>query len=100
VNKAARRLFTGHTLLIVIGAGVLIPRFPNPDDPYPQVINGVLLLIVLIFMVLLVNKRDLMKNWVNWAVTWFLGHGGGDDRHDASPSASACAILTEIKKYD
>jgi Mn2+/Fe2+ NRAMP family transporter len=30
-----------------------------------QVINGVLLPVVLIFMVLLVNKRDLMKTWVN-----------------------------------
>ncbi len=30
-----------------------------------QVINGILLPVVLFFRVLLVNKRDRMKNWVN-----------------------------------
>ena len=30
-----------------------------------QVLNGVLLPFVLIFMVLLINKRDLMGKWVN-----------------------------------
>jgi Mn2+/Fe2+ NRAMP family transporter len=30
-----------------------------------QVINGVLLPIVLIFMTLLINKKSLMKEWVN-----------------------------------
>jgi len=65
-----------YTLLIVIGAGVvLIPSFPLIRMILiSQVINGVLLPVVLIFMVLLVNKRDLMKNWVNsWAynlVVW------------------------------
>jgi len=56
-----------YTLLIVIGAGVvLIPKFPLIRMIlFSQVINGVLLPIVLIYMVLLVNKRDLMKNWVN-----------------------------------
>src|ERR1700704_6156135 len=55
------------TLLIVIGAGfVLIPSFPLIRMILiSQVINGILLPIVLIFMVLLVNKRELMKNWVN-----------------------------------
>jgi len=56
-----------YTLLIAIGAGVvLIPSFPLVKMIlFSQVINGVLLPIVLIYMVLLVNKRDLMKNWVN-----------------------------------
>ena len=50
-----------------------------------QVINGILLPVVLIFMVLLVNKRDLMKNWVNSRVydLVVLGHSGGNDRDDA-----------------
>ena len=30
-----------------------------------QVINGVLLPVVLIFMIILINKRDLMQEWVN-----------------------------------
>src|ERR1700732_195060 len=70
VNKRFREapiFYWLYTLLIVIGAGVvLIPKFPLIRMIlFSQVINGVLLPIVLIFMVLLVNKRDLMKDWVN-----------------------------------
>ena len=70
VNKRFREapiFYWLYTLLIVVGAGfVLIPQFPLIRMIlFSQVINGVLLPIVLIFMVLLVNKRDLMKNWVN-----------------------------------
>jgi NRAMP (natural resistance-associated macrophage protein)-like metal ion transporter len=70
VNKRFREapiFYWLYTLLIVVGAGfVLIPKFPLIRMIlFSQVINGVLLPIVLIFMVLLVNKRDLMKNWVN-----------------------------------
>ncbi|MBM3724837.1 MAG: divalent metal cation transporter [Acidobacteria bacterium] len=55
------------TLLIVVGAGViLVPGFPLVRMILlSQVINGVLLPIVLIFMVLLVNRRRLMKEWTN-----------------------------------
>ncbi|HUS06821.1 MAG TPA: Nramp family divalent metal transporter [Bryobacteraceae bacterium] len=55
------------TLLIVIGAGViLIPNFPLVRMIlFSQVVNGVLLPFVLIFMTLLVNKAGLMKEWVN-----------------------------------
>jgi Mn2+/Fe2+ NRAMP family transporter len=54
-------------LLIVIGAGVvLMPRFPLVRMILlSQVINGVLLPFVLIFMTLLINKRDLMQEWAN-----------------------------------
>lgn len=57
-------LFTG---LIVIGAGViLLPNFPLVKMIlFSQVINGVLLPVVLIFMILLVNKERVMKEWVN-----------------------------------
>src|SRR5690349_2773310 len=70
VNKRFREapiFYWLYTLLIVAGAGfVLIPGFPIIRMIlFSQVINGVLLPVVLIFMVLLVNKRDLMKNWVN-----------------------------------
>jgi Mn2+/Fe2+ NRAMP family transporter len=56
-----------YTLLIVIGAGVvLVPAFPLVRMILlSQVINGVLLPVVLIFMILLINKRDLMQDWVN-----------------------------------
>jgi NRAMP (natural resistance-associated macrophage protein)-like metal ion transporter len=55
------------TFLIVVGAGVvLLPGFPLVDMILlSQVINGVLLPFVLIFMILLVNKRELMGEWVN-----------------------------------
>jgi NRAMP (natural resistance-associated macrophage protein)-like metal ion transporter len=57
-------LFTG---LIVIGAGVvLFPQLPRVKVILlSQVINGVLLPVILIFMILLINKTGLMKEWVN-----------------------------------
>jgi Mn2+/Fe2+ NRAMP family transporter len=65
-----------YTLLIVVGAGVvLIPGFPLVRMILlSQVLNGMLLPFVLIFMLLLINRRDLMGEWVNpkWfnLVTW------------------------------
>ncbi|HXG35107.1 MAG TPA: divalent metal cation transporter [Bryobacteraceae bacterium] len=55
------------TLLIVFGAGtVLLPGFPLVKMILlSQVINGALLPVVLIFMVLLVNRRSLMQEWTN-----------------------------------
>jgi NRAMP (natural resistance-associated macrophage protein)-like metal ion transporter len=55
------------TLLIAVGAGViLLPRFPLVRMIlFSQVINGVLLPFVLIFMILLVNRPGLMKEWTN-----------------------------------
>lgn len=68
-----------YTLLIVFGAGVIL----LPDVPLlkisvlSQVLNGVLLPAVLVFTLILVNKRDLMGRHVNgraynviaWATT-------------------------------
>jgi Mn2+/Fe2+ NRAMP family transporter len=65
-----------YTLLIVVGAGVvLIPGFPLVRMIlWSQVLNGMLLPFILIFMILLINKRDLMGEWANprWAnvVSW------------------------------
>jgi Mn2+/Fe2+ NRAMP family transporter len=79
VNKRMREapIFYGlYTLLIVVGAGVvLLPHFPLVKMILlSQVLNGVLLPIVLIFMVKLINKTELMGEWVNprWfnVVTW------------------------------
>jgi NRAMP (natural resistance-associated macrophage protein)-like metal ion transporter len=64
------------TFLIVVGGGaVLLPRFPLVQlILFSQVLNGMLLPLVLIFMILLVNRKHLMKEWVNpsWynAVAW------------------------------
>jgi Mn2+/Fe2+ NRAMP family transporter len=64
------------TLLVVIGAGVvLLPGFPLVRAIlWSQIINGILLPVVLVFMILLINKPRLMKEWTNsWAynaVAW------------------------------
>ena len=56
-----------YTALIVVGAGViLVPRFPLfKVMVLSQVANGVLLPFVLIFVLLLVNDRELMGEHVN-----------------------------------
>jgi Mn2+/Fe2+ NRAMP family transporter len=65
-----------YTLLIAVGAGViLLPNFPLfKMILWSQVLNGVLLPFVLIFMILLVNNKRLMNEWTNSraanAVSW------------------------------
>lgn len=56
-----------YTLLIVIGAGVvLIPNAPLWKILiFSQVGNGIWLPVVVIFILLLVNRRDLMGEYVN-----------------------------------
>lgn len=79
VNRTFREapIFYGlFTFLIVLGAGViLIPKVPLiPIILFSQILNGVLLPFVLIYQVLLVNKRRIMHEWVNSrgynAVAW------------------------------
>jgi len=87
-----------YTLLIAAGAGVIL--FPNLPlvkiSILSQVLNGIAVPPVLIFMLLLVNKKELMGEYVNsrvynvvaWATTvvmiglsavylWTLRSGGG-----------------------
>ncbi|MFB3917696.1 MAG: Nramp family divalent metal transporter [Terriglobales bacterium] len=56
-----------YTVLIVVGAGViLVPGFPLIKIAIlSQVVNGAVLPLVLIFMLLLVNKPELMGKYVN-----------------------------------
>jgi NRAMP (natural resistance-associated macrophage protein)-like metal ion transporter len=65
--KDAPIFYSLYTLLIVVGAGViLIPKFPLVQMILlSQVLNGILLPFVLIFMVLLINKADIMGEWTN-----------------------------------
>jgi Mn2+/Fe2+ NRAMP family transporter len=68
-----------YTLLIVVGAAViLIPNLPLVKiSILSQVVNGMVLPFVLIFMLLLINKKELMGeyvnshtfNWIAWAST-------------------------------
>jgi NRAMP (natural resistance-associated macrophage protein)-like metal ion transporter len=70
VNKRFREapvFYWLYTLLIVVGAGVvLLPHFPLVKMIlFSQVLNGILLPVVLIFMVKLINKKELMGEWTN-----------------------------------
>ena len=65
--KEAKIFYGLYTLLIVVGAGIiLIPNAPLWKIAiYSQVGNGLWLPIVVIFILLLVNRRDLMGDHVN-----------------------------------
>ncbi len=65
--KEAPIFYSLYTLLIAVGAGViLIPKFPLVQMILlSQVLNGILLPFVLIFMVLLINKTEIMGEWTN-----------------------------------
>jgi NRAMP (natural resistance-associated macrophage protein)-like metal ion transporter len=56
-----------YTLLIVVGAGIVVlPNFPLVKMILlSQVLNGMLLPFILIFMIILINKKNLMHEWVN-----------------------------------
>jgi NRAMP (natural resistance-associated macrophage protein)-like metal ion transporter len=60
-----------YTLLIALGAAtVLIPHFPMYKVAIlSQVLNGVLLPVVLVFMLLLINRKELMGRYTN--KLWF-----------------------------
>ena len=74
--KEAPFFYWFYTLLIAAGAGMLlIPDFPIVKFTIlSQVLNGVLLPVVLIYMLKLINKKDLMGKYTNshWfnAVAW------------------------------
>ena len=65
--KEAPTFYSLYTLLIVAGAGIiLIPKAPLLKIlVLSQVANGVWLPVVLIFMLLLINRRDLMGDYTN-----------------------------------
>ena len=74
--KEAPYFYWLYTLLIVLGAGlVLIPKFPLVKFVLlSQVLNGILLPVIMVFMLRLINKKELMgthtnSRWFN-AVAW------------------------------
>ncbi len=69
--KEAKFFYWFYSLLLAAGAAVvLIPNFPLVQfSILSQVLNGVLLPIVLIFMLRLINKHDLMGAYTN--SRWF-----------------------------
>jgi NRAMP (natural resistance-associated macrophage protein)-like metal ion transporter len=65
--KEAPFFYWFYTLLIVLGAAVvLIPNFPMVQIAVlSQVLNGVLLPVIMIFMLKLIEKKDLMGKYTN-----------------------------------
>src|SRR6202020_2905328 len=65
--KEAKFFYWFYTLLLAAGAAiVLIPNFPLVRFTIlSQVLNGVLLPIVLVFMLKLINKHELMGKYTN-----------------------------------
>jgi Mn2+/Fe2+ NRAMP family transporter len=75
--RRGKAFFTIFTALIVLGAGIaLVPNVPIfPLLVGIQVLNGVLLPIILVFILLLVNDRNLMGDLKNSRLYNFLGWG-------------------------
>ncbi|MCL5986259.1 MAG: Nramp family divalent metal transporter [Actinobacteria bacterium] len=65
--RDAPQFFSIYTALIIIGVGIiLIPRVPLLELMLTsQVVNGIMLPFVLIFILQLINKRELMGEYVN-----------------------------------
>ena len=65
--KEAPQFMWLYTLLIAVGALiVLIPKAPLIGIMWvSQVVNGIMLPFVLVFMLLLINKKELMEEYTN-----------------------------------
>ncbi|HEY6221136.1 MAG TPA: Nramp family divalent metal transporter [Candidatus Eisenbacteria bacterium] len=74
--EEAKAFYWMYTGMLALGAAVvLLPRFPLIQVMFlSQVANGIALPFVLIFMLLLINRKNLMGQWVNGpifnAVSW------------------------------
>lgn len=74
----ARQFYWLYTSILVVGAlVVLVPRLPLvPIMLVSQIVNGMLLPFILIFMLVLINNKKLMGEWRNgpWfnAIAWGL----------------------------
>ena len=69
--REAKFFYWLYSLLLFAGAAVvLIPNFPLVKfSVLSQVLNGILLPLVLVFMLKLINKHDLMGKYTN--THWF-----------------------------
>ncbi len=70
----APQFYGFYSLSILIGAAIIL----TPDAPlisimfYSQVLNGMLLPVILVFMLILINDRKIMGNYTNGIVVNFL----------------------------
>ncbi|CAA7600414.1 Natural resistance-associated macrophage protein [Acididesulfobacillus acetoxydans] len=65
--KEAPQFYTLYTIIIILGVAIiLVPKAPLvPIMLWSQVINGILLPFVLVFMLFLINNRKLMGSYTN-----------------------------------
>lgn len=73
--KEAPEFFTLFTIIIIVGiAIILIPGAPLIEITLgSQIINGILLPVVLICMMLMVNNKEIMGNYVNNKIKNIIG---------------------------
>jgi NRAMP (natural resistance-associated macrophage protein)-like metal ion transporter len=71
----AREFYILYTGILVISAVIiLIPNAPLiPISIWSQVLNGILLPVVLVSMIILINKKKIMGNYVNKPLNNFIG---------------------------
>ncbi|CAJ35131.1 Nramp family divalent metal transporter [Methanocella arvoryzae] len=75
--KDAPQFYTLYTMLIVIGAAIiLIPGIPLIEIMVmSQVLNGILLPVILVFMLLLINNKKLMGSYTNGKIYNYISWG-------------------------
>jgi Mn2+/Fe2+ NRAMP family transporter len=63
----APQFYGFYSLMIFLGAGIILyPNLPLIQIMYfSQVVNGIVLPFVLVFMLLLINDKKLMMNYTN-----------------------------------
>ena len=95
VNKKfseAPQFYGLYSLLIFLGAGIiLLPGIPLFSVMYvSQVVNGIVLPVILVFMLLLINNKKLMGEYANKTGLQhhLLGHGRHPHRPDRRLSSS------------
>lgn len=73
--KEAPEFYTLYTSILVIAAGIiLLPNAPLIQiSLWSQVLNGLLLPVVLVCMILLVNKKEIMGEYVNKPINNIIG---------------------------
>lgn len=73
--EEAPQFYWLYTIIIIIGAGIiLLPNAPLIEiSLWSQRINGILLPVVLIFMMLIINNKEVMGKYVNKGIGNIIG---------------------------
>ncbi len=73
--REAPQFYWLYTIIIIVGAGIiLIPNAPLiAISLWSQVINGLLLPVVLVFMMVIINNKEIMGKYVNKGLPNIIG---------------------------